>query len=97
MKNPWKRTNEYLPKKYAPLLLYTRHKDFTQFGYTIVYGYMKFAAGDRSCPSFITPGATQTELGEPELWMYCKEANTKYEPQILWKFARERLEIPGEG
>jgi hypothetical protein len=53
---------------------------------------MKFAAGDRSCPNFITPGATQTELVPPELWARCRDVRSSYQPQDLWRFAEELIE-----
>lgn len=45
-----------------------------EFPYPVIVGYRKDAAGDKSCPYFITPGGN---AGEPYAWCDC--LGDKYE------------------
>lgn len=77
------------PAIYRPVLVMLLHPDHKQQN-PVVVGYRKNAAGDKSCPFFVTPGAT---IGQPHIvlaWCDCLPVN--YEIGDIWVKPRRGTE-----
>lgn len=89
-----------LPKERKAVLCQIKSK-MSSFPNPVVVGYMKFAAGDRDSPHFITPGAVlQSDDGERTLseiisWCDCLPAEFEWPKERAASILQPSQEIDG--